>query len=373
VAAVDHVDLAYWRMHNVRLSGPAFDTPADVVGYLGAVQSQDYAPAIWSVGSRLAGARLADTVGLVDAVDAAFGEGNFLRTHMLRPTWHFVRPADLGWMQLATGARVNALSAYYYRQNGVDDAMRKRAAELMGDALAGGHYLTRPELASVLAAGGVDASGPRLGNLMMAAELDAVVCSGPMRGKLHTYALVSERVPAVASPAMDRDEAVAALVTRYFTSHGPATVRDLHWWSSLTMTEIRRALADLGDTLRREVFDGVEYWFAGEPPNSRPPSPTAHLLQGYDEYLVAYQETKYLVDLSGEARTGVSRNISFVGALVIDSQVRGSWHRAVGPDEVVVKVRTYRELNRDEVRGVHTAADAYGHFIGRTAKVVFVP
>src|SRR3954447_736776 len=107
-APADAVDLAHRRMHNLRLSGPPLASVEDAVRWLGAVQSQDYGPAKWSIGQR--------TIGVDDGdLDRAFDEGALLRTHVLRPTWHFVLPADIRWMLALTAPRVHALNAYMYR------------------------------------------------------------------------------------------------------------------------------------------------------------------------------------------------------------------------------------------------------------------
>src|SRR5579872_4054415 len=171
-------------------TGPA--TPADVVKILGAVQSQDYAGAKWALAQRVP--------GVTDAtVDAAIDAGAILRTHVLRPTWHFVAPADVRWMLALTGARVKAKMAGPNERLDIGRALVRRSNAVFEKALSGGRSLTRAELAAELrrARLGVVA-GQRLAHLVMVAELDGVVVSGPRRGKQFTYALLEERAPAVA-------------------------------------------------------------------------------------------------------------------------------------------------------------------------------
>ncbi|MGH3682689.1 MAG: DNA glycosylase AlkZ-like family protein, partial [Natronosporangium sp.] len=204
-------DIATWRLRSHGLAGAPFRSVTEVVRWLGAVQSQEYAVAKWSVGQR--------ATGLSDAgLDLALAEGTVLRTHVLRPTWHFVAAADLRWLLALTAPRVHAANAHYYRKFELDQPLFRRSNALLARALAGGQQLTRPELARVLAAGGIEADALRLGYLLMYAELAAVICSGGLRGRQRSYALFDERVPA--APARDRDEALADLTTRYFTSHG---------------------------------------------------------------------------------------------------------------------------------------------------------
>jgi hypothetical protein len=215
------------------------------VRWLGAAQSQDYHPAKWSVAER--------TGGVGDAtMDRAFADGTILRTHILRPTWHFVLPADIRWLLQLTAPRVHALNAYPYRRLGLDDAVLAKSAALLAGALRGGNQRTRKELGAVLEGAGVATDGFRLAYILMHAELNGLVCSGAPRGRQHTYALLDER-----AERRTRDEALAKLTLRYFTSHGPATAKDLRWWSSLTAADVATGLELVGSQLGREVVDGV--------------------------------------------------------------------------------------------------------------------
>lgn len=129
------------------------------------------------------------------ALDRAFAEGAILRTHVLRPTWHFVLPADIRWLIELTAPRINARMAYYDRQLELTAAVFSKSNALIRRTLASGRHRTRKELAAVLHKGGIVANTQRLGHLMMRAELDLVICSGAPKGKQHTYALVEERAP----------------------------------------------------------------------------------------------------------------------------------------------------------------------------------
>jgi len=213
-------DLVRRRLTNHRLERSEFRKPADVVQWLGAVQAQDYAGAKWALGLR--------AKGLTDAdVDRAFDEGTILRTHILRPTWHFVTPADIRWMLALTFRRVHAANAHTYREFELNASVFRRSRKAIERELRGGKDRTRAELASVLRRAGIAAKGIRLAALMIDAELEGVIVSGPRRGTQFTYALVEERAPR--GRTVDREEALAELTTRYFSSHGPATLRDYAW------------------------------------------------------------------------------------------------------------------------------------------------
>jgi hypothetical protein len=352
-------DLAQRRLRNLRLEGPPLASPAEVLGWLGAVQSQDYGPAKWSVAAR--------TPGVGDAeLDQAFADGTILRTHVLRPTWHFVPPADIRWMLELTAPRVHALNAFPYRQLGLDGAVRERAAELLAAALRGGNQLTRRELGDVLQAGGIAASGFRLAYLLMHAELERVICSGARNGRQHTYALLEERAPQAAS--RPRDEALAELTLRYFTSHGPATAKDFRWWSSLTAADVAEGLALVGSRLAGETLDGVTYWAAAAAPPRRPAAPpTVHLLQGYDEYVVGYSESKWVLDPGGAARSRMGERAVANGVVVLDGQVAGHWRRLLKGRSVTVEAALYEPLDDAGTRSLEAAAARHGEFLGLAA------
>jgi len=204
---------------------------------LGAVQAQEYALAKWSLGQRSRDAH--DAI-----VEQAIADGAILRTHVLRPTWHFVLPEDIRWMLDLTGPRVQASTGSYLRKLGLDEDVLMKANTKIERALRGGNQLMRKELKVVLEKGGIEVDGVRLGFIMGDAELNGLVCSGARRGKQHTYALLSERAPD--ARVLDPDVALLELTLRYFTSHGPATVKDFNWWSSLRMADIRTGIEMAG-------------------------------------------------------------------------------------------------------------------------------
>lgn len=356
--------IAHWRMHTLRLSGPALQTPEDVVHWSGAVQSQDYGPAKWSVAQRTPGAGDA-------AMERAFADGTILRTHVLRPTWHFVLPADIRWMLELTGPRVQALNTYYYRQRGLDSTILDRCDALLAGALRGGNQLTRKDLGAVLERAGIITDALRLGSILMNAELNGIICSGALNGKQHTYALLDERAPQARS--LTHDEALAELTLRYFTSHGPATVKDFRWWSSLTVAEIKRGLEMVASQLDQQDIEGVSYWFGAPAPSSPAASPTVHLLQAFDEYIVGYSESKFVLDLSGTARVLTGDRPVFNLVIILDSQVVGHWKRTLKRSAVIIETILYTALDDLQTRALHAAADRYGDFLGLPATVMKTP
>lgn len=352
------------RLAQQRLTHHQVATPADVVTWLGAVQSQEYLGAIWSLAMRMddAADAMADAV-----IEQAFTQGAILRTHVLRPTWHFVTPEDIRWMLDLTAPRIKAAMVYYDRQLGLDDTLYARCNEVIAGAVAGGRHRTRAELGAALAEAGIAAKGQRLGHIVSHAELDGVVCSGPRRGKQFTYALLAERAPR--AKTMTRDEALAELTQRYFTGHGPATVRDFVWWSGLTVADARAGLAMVSSRLSHEEIDEQTYWFS---PSSLAPVPEssqmAFLLPTYDELLVGYSGF-------GAALTGGRGNGEwerFNATIVIGGRVVGNWRRTIAKGAVVIELAPFASLSAAEHEAVFTAANRYGAFVGMPVECVWL-
>lgn len=352
------LDIARLRLHNQRITGDRFQRPEDVVSWMGAVQAQDYPAARWALGLRLRDAK-------DSAVEQAFTDGTILRTHVMRPTWHFVTPADIHWLLALTGPRVNMLDSSNYRALGLDEALFARSHGALVKALEGGKQLTRPELGAILQQAGIDTRDlRRLGHMMMRAELDGVICSGARRGKQFTYALLEERAPKARTLA--RDEALAELTRRYFTSHGPALVKDFVWWSGLTATDAKAGIEMVKPQLSHEVIDGQTYWFAESAPLQRDPSPTAYLPPNFDEYSVSYRDRSALVDPSSEKQD--PRDSFYLGNLVvIDGRAVGSWKRTFSKSAVGITIQPITRLTGAQHEAVITAANRYGAFLGMPA------
>ena len=299
--------------------------------------------------------------GVTDAdVEQAFIDGLILRTHVMRPTWHFVTPADIGWLLDLTAPRVNQANAYMYRRLELDDALFRRSNDAIARALEGGKHLTRAELASALAEAGIAAEGMRLGYLVHRAELDAIVCSGPRRGKQFTYALLDERAPQ--ARRLERDEALAELTGRYFTSHGPATVDDFGWWSGLTKADVKAGLEMVAAQLVHEVIDGTSYWFPASVPPAPESSQQALLLPTYDEFVIGYTDRSAMFETGQQLRP--REDIAFDSMIVIEGQVAGSWRRTFRKGAAVIESAPLRPFSARQQEAFTAAAERYGRFVG---------
>nr|HET6901241.1 winged helix DNA-binding domain-containing protein [Ktedonobacteraceae bacterium] len=348
-----NLDIAHRRLHNQLITHPTFEKPGDVVQWLGAVQAQDYAAAKWAVGLRLQSATS-------DDIEQAVADGSILRTHVMRPTWHFVSPADIRWLLTLTAPRVHAASAYYYQTLGLDNAIFTRSNAALAKALQGGKQLTRLELVSVLQQIGIVTENLGFLYIIMHAELDGVVCSGARRGNQFTYALLEERVPQTRT--LDHDEALAEFARRYFTSHGPATLQDFVWWSGLTTADARAGLAMAASELMHEVVDDQTYWFAASAPSAKELSQMAYLLPNFDEYTVGYKDRSAIIDASHTEKFD-SRGSVLNNVLVLDGQVVGTWRRTLKKDAVIITPNLFIPLTTAETHAFVAEANRYGAFL----------
>ena len=358
-----NLDIAHQRLHNQHITQQTFEKPGEVVQWMGAIQAQDYAAAKWALGLRLPG--VTD-----NAIEQAYADGTILRTHVMRQTWHFVSPTDIRWLLALTAPYVNATNAYYYRQQALDDAILMRSNAVLAKALQGGKQLTRLELISALQQAGIVSDNPlRFGLIVMHAELDGIICSGARRGKQFTYALLDERVPQ--ARMLERDEALAELARRYFTSHGPATLQDYVWWSGLPVANARAGLTMVKSQLTHEVVDDQTYWFSPSNPPTNALSQTAHLLPNYDEYTVGYTDRSAVFDIA-HAHKLDSRSNSLLGyIMVLDGQVVGTWKRTIKKDAVIITPNLFTPLNEAETRAFAIAANHYGAFLDMSVNIAF--
>ncbi|WPU91201.1 winged helix DNA-binding domain-containing protein [Mucilaginibacter sabulilitoris] len=346
----DH-HLASLRIYNQQIHNPQFKTPEDVVKYMVAMQAQDYAGAKWAIGLRM-------KIANENFIEQAIGDGKILRTHLLRPTWHFVLPQDIRWILNLTAPRIKAANAGMYKKFGVDDAIFNKSNNTLAKALEGDKQLTRPELVDVLQKAGIATDELRFTMLLMQAELDQVICSGKRVGKQFTYALLDDRAPAY-SP-LKHEEALTKLAAGYFNSRGPATVHDFAAWSGLTVTDATTGLENIKAGLINEVIEGKTYWMPDHEDLIIPKNPKAHLLPMYDEFAIAYKHRDALVK---PPYLEQARHVIFEQPIIVDDQVVGTWRRTLKKTTADITLNLFGKLNKTQTKAVETAITRYQKFL----------
>jgi hypothetical protein len=321
------VDIPQARLANQLLGRKKCQKPAEVVTRLGAAQAQDFAAAKWALGMRMDEAAAAD-------VEKAFDKGEILRTHVMRPTWHLVAPQDIRILLALTAPRVHAANAHMYRKLELDDDCLARCRAVLKKALRGNNYLTRSELANRLSENRIEAAGQRLAYILMHAELEALICSGPRRGKQFTYALLDERAPQ--AQEFERDEALAR-------------------WTLRGLNLAARQLA-------YEIIDDKTYWFSPDTNGVQPRARAALLLSIYDEYIIGYRDRNAL---GGERYVErlLSMGNALTSVLILDGKIAGTWKRIVKGGGVEIATNSFRQLRKGEHKALRTAAASYGEFL----------
>lgn len=335
-----------------QLLTPAADrAPAAVVVALGAVQSQDLPGSVWALGLR--------TGRTAEAVTAELSAGALLRTHVLRPTWHLVAPADLAALQAATGATVMRAAAAMLRRLQLTEETLAAVDTVLHERLTAGPA-TRGELQRLLTAAGHDMTdGVRLATALMHAETTGLICSGPVSGRDTTYALLADRAPTAAG---ERAEVLAGLARRYFATRGPATARDFRWWAGLPADDARTAVDAVRDELSAERDDGRELlWCAGTEPQDPPP---VLLLPNYDEYLVAYTDRSDVFDEAHRRLLDARGEPIMQHVVVADGVVAGTWRVRTRGARLEVTATLFRAPTRRIRHGVEQGAAAFGRHRG---------
>lgn len=302
------------RMCAQGLVGGRFTDPAALVGWMGCVQAQDFGMATQAVGMRVGRDEI--------LIEAAYNAGTILRTHVLRPTWHFVLPGDIMWMLRLSAPRIRGFCQPYHRQLEIDAAVLRRSRKVISTALRDGAFLTRSEIAALLRRSKIDTSDIRMNFLLMDAELEGLICSGARRGKQFTYALLASRVSASASASADfsGDAALGELARRYFFSHGPAMVADFAWWGGMTLGQAKRGLEVVKGELSHATVGGMEYWFSGE---VRSKMPAVLLLPAFDELTVAYKDRSAILPLE----YAKASSYGLKPTIVVNGRIVGIWRK----------------------------------------------
>lgn len=346
-------DLAALRLKNQRISAARCKRPEEVVAWMGAMQAQDYAQALWAVGLRTRAATLAD-------VERAIADGKLLRTWPMRGTLHFVAPRDARWMLALSGARQIAAARGRRRQLGLGEDTFARSQQVFFDALSGGKRLPRPQMMQLLEQAGISTAGQRGIHILGQAAQNGLLYIGPREGKQHTFGLLDELVPG--AQILPREQALAELARRYFTGHGPASERDFAWWSGLSLTDARAGLATARG-LASLTVDDTTYWLAEDTLDIRVSDASGvHLLPGFDEYFIGYTDRSAVIAPEDQPKIVPGGNGMFYPMLVVDGQIRGVWKREIKKQALNLSVQPFAPL--ESAGPIEEAIARYSRFLG---------
>ncbi len=350
-------EISNCRLFSQKIASTKFTSAKEVVLWMGAMQAQDFAMAKWAVGVRL----LNPTNAIIEK---ALNKGEVLRTHVMRPTWHFVASEDIYWLLDLTANKIKSSMKSRDKELELSVAIYTKSNHIIGQLLAGGVHLSREELAIAFNNANIKTDNNRLSHIMLRAELEGIVCSGQVNGNKQTYALLCDRVPY--KKILWRGESLAELARRYFTSHGPATFQDFVWWSGLSVTEARQGFEAVKSGFISETIDAVQYWFKDSFPGNRMDRNSVYLLPAFDEFLISYRDRSASLSLVHHKKA-VSDNGIFRPVIVADGQVAGLWNRTIKKDEVLMGATSFLPDNEITSGLFEKASMAYARFLGKKA------
>jgi hypothetical protein len=368
---MDTSDIAKYRLSTQHISN-AVDSPEEVLSSMGAIQAQDYPASLWAIGLRC---REGTTV---KDVKNAIAKRKIARTWLMRGTLHFAASSDIHWMLRLFAPRLLNTAITRDRHLGLSDKVVEKTEALFYNALKGGGQLTRREMYKVLEKGGVRLDwnlGYSLGyHMLYRAAWDGLICFGPYAGKEQTFVLLDEHIKK--RRELTNEQANAELAYRYFSSHGPATIKDYVWWSGLKVSDARIGIERNKSKLVEEKANGNTYYMPKSIPRLRDNEHSVYLLPAFDEYLVSYADRSAMLSNPELQRTlrsilkdwkkpaVIYSNGIFVPLIVVDGEVVGAWSRKIEKGKVVVTLKHYVRLGKEDMKRVREEAERYGRFLG---------
>ena len=355
-------EIGLYRIFHQSISESNFEQPGQVVAHLGAVQAQDYAGSLWTIGLRLKEATQA-------LIEQAIAARTIIRTWPMRGTLHFVAAADVRWMLKLLTPRAIAGTAARQRQLEINPQVLARSQELIVQALEGGKQLTRTQIYQVLERGNIVPTGQRGIHILGRLSQEGLLCLGSHHDKQPTFVLLDEWLPPSLTKSLERDEALAELAKRYFTGHGPATLSDFERWAGLKISEARAGLEMVKAQLRREEIAGQTYWLAQNEPAVFATTRTVYLLPGFDEYILGYKDRSAVLEPQHSQKVVPGGNGMFISTIISNGRVAGTWKRTTKKDKLVITPVPFSALNEVETTALKAAAADYSRFITMPVEV----
>ncbi|HUH32878.1 MAG TPA: winged helix DNA-binding domain-containing protein [Daejeonella sp.] len=357
-------EVARRRLINQHIAEPHFHSVKEVVHWMGAMQAQDYAMSKWAIGIRLPGST-------ETSIEAAIDKAEIIRTHLLRPTWHWVIKDDIYWMLKLSAPKIKASAKARHKELELTESVLNKSNQIIEKALVGNNHLTREELMAILADAGIRTNDNRSSHIMLNAELDGLVCSGIGRNKKHTYALLEERVPTVNN--LNKEEALAALALRYFGSHGPATFKDFSWWSGLSAPEARKAFEIVKPSLVSESIGTQTFWMrASSDISDKACKSSTLLLPAYDEFIISYADRSAALSTENQKKA-ISINGFFKPVIVVNGQITGLWKRTIKKDKIFIEADLFKPHNKELRNLIAQACGSFGQFLNKEPEVCYAP
>lgn len=353
-------DISQLRLINQQIIASEFKTPKEIVCWMGAMQAQDFNMAKWAIGLRLRNST--DKL-----IESAIDQSEIIRTHLMRPTWHFVSSEDIYWMLALTAPHVKAFLKSRDKVLEITENIYEKSNTIIENALQGSKHLFREELVNGLEQANIATDNNRASHLLLRAELDGIICNGKIINNKITYGLLSDRV--ARTKTLTRDEALSQLAIKYFTSHCPATLQDFVWWSSLSVNESKHALEMIKSKLVSETIDNQTYWLTDSFSIPKLNKDSVCLLPAYDEFIISYKDRTASLPLE-IFNKAVSNNGIFRPTIVINGQVRGLWKRTIKKDKIILETEFFQPVSKTTINLIEKAVIQFGNFMNKKVEMV---
>ena len=317
------------RLLNQQLVAPQFCDPVEVVSYMGAMQAQEYRMMRWAVEMRTKRPS-------AKAFKEAFDSGRIIRLHLMRGTWQLVSAEDYWMMVDLCAPKAIAVTKGWMSSNKIsipDDELFK-IRDILAQTAADKGSVTKEDFVSALAARDLRMDDHRLSYHIRMAEMSGVLCSGELLPLKATYALTADKLKqttkmdrsACGSKNADsmREHALMRFTRKYFQSRQPATLEDFVWWSGLNISDCRKGIALLGDTIHVEKWKGREFYLTDECRTRGFRKGKFLLIPPYDEYLISYKSRDIVLPPEHQHRAHNNRGI-FQPIISYDGMICGNW------------------------------------------------
>jgi hypothetical protein len=370
--------IPYHRLHTQQIAQQQFQQPNELLNWMGAMQAQDYEMSKWAVALRLSPkanskfnqpspigegkgeVKQQNEFGISEAkIEAALNNGELIRTHILRPTWHIVAPENLRWMLDLSAPQLSRTLNSYNKSVGIDAKTLLKAEKIILKLLAKKNHCTRDEIMAVLQAEKINTDNYRSAHIMFHAELNGLVCNGIRKGKEISYALLDERIPQ--SKKINRDEALAKLATIYFQSHSPATLKDFSWWSGLNQTDAKKAIDFISKKLEK-IEVGEQQYFVFHPKEKIKQNAEIHLLPAFDEYIISYNHRLDVVDKNHAPKVFTNNGI-FKPMIVHDGKIIGIWKRTIAGKKLKTEIFPFEKLSKQTELKIEKKMEEFKNYL----------
>lgn len=348
------------RSFNQQITVTKFKTAKEIAGWLGAIQAQDYNMVKWALGIRL---QNSTEIGINNEIDS----GSIIRSHLLRPTWHFVSSDDIYWIQELTAPQIKSTLKYRDRQLGLTDTIFRKCNKIFEKTLRDRNHKTREELIKELINAKIEVDNNRASHIFLRAEIDGIICSGKQKGGRPTYAILAEWVPI--KNRTYRDEALKELALRYFSSRGPATVQDFTWWSGLSSGNSKLALELNKSDLIYKTIENKTYWFVDSSDMTKPINKKVFLLPAFDEFLISYRDRSASL-LSVDNKKTISDNGIFYPTILMGGQIIGTWKRNIKGNRIFLTLNLFKTDNPDFGKIYRESTAGYSKFYNKETDII---